>query len=81
MNPPEHHTRYIVGRIFWLSTMAMLLGAFLLTVGYQSGELLVQIGSSGLSGLVGFLGGKMANTAGQAQSEPRSSEGATGGTA
>lgn len=54
------HTRFIVGCITLLSILAIALGSYLLLKGYQSGELLAQMASSGLSGLIGFLGGKMA---------------------
>lgn len=60
MNPPNH-TRTIVLCITALSMAATGLGSYLLLKGFQSGELLAQMGSNGLSGLVGFLGGKMAN--------------------
>ncbi len=42
--------------------VATTAGAYLLLKGFQQGELLAQMGSNGLSGLVGFLGGKMANS-------------------
>lgn len=58
MNPVSH-TRFIVGCITALSAIAMGLGFWLLKLGYQSGELLVTNGGvGGISGLVGFLGGK-----------------------
>jgi hypothetical protein len=56
----NHHTRFIVICITLLSGMAIGAGTYLLVSGYQSGELLAQMASSGLAGLVGFLGGKMA---------------------
>jgi hypothetical protein len=56
----NHHTRFIICCITLLSMMAVGAGTYLLVSGYQSGELLAQMASSGLSGLVGFLGGKMA---------------------
>lgn len=62
MNPPNH-TRFIVGSITLLSAAAIGCGTYLLLKGYQSGELLAQMASSGLSGLIGFLGGKMASNA------------------
>lgn len=53
------HTRYIIGCITLLSTVAMVLGFWLLLKGYQSGELLITNGGvGGLSGLVGYLGGR-----------------------
>lgn len=56
---PVSHTRFIVGCITALSAIAMGLGFWLLKLGYQSGELLVTNGGvGGISGLVGFLGGK-----------------------
>ena len=56
---PVSHTRFIVGCITILSAIAMGLGFWLLKLGYQSGELLVTNGGvGGISGLVGFLGGK-----------------------
>lgn len=58
MNPPNH-TKFIVGAITLLSVLAIASGAWLLLKGFQSGELLAQMASSGLSGLIGFLGGKM----------------------
>lgn len=61
MNPPSH-TRFIVGCITLLSMAAVGTGAYLLLKGFQSGELLAQMASSGLSGLVGFLGGKMSSS-------------------
>lgn len=53
------HTRFIIGSITFLSFVAMVLGFWLLLKGYQSGELLVTNGGvGGISGLIGFLGGK-----------------------
>lgn len=58
MNPVSH-TRFIVGCITVLSTIPIVLGYMLLDHGYQAGELLVTNGGvGGISGLVGFLGGK-----------------------
>ena len=65
----EDHTNFIVGCITLLSIVAMALGFHLLLRGFQSGELLVTNGGvAGLSGLVGFLGGKM--TSAQQKAEP-----------
>lgn len=58
---PNNHTRFIVLCITGLAMMATGAGAYLLLKGFQQGELLAQMGSNGLSGLVGFLGGKMAS--------------------
>lgn len=60
MNPPNH-TKFIVLCITGLAMAATLVGSYLLLKGFQSGELLAQMGSNGLSGLVGFLGGKMSS--------------------
>lgn len=43
-----------------LSIVALLVGAALMFRGYQGGEIAMTIASGGLSGLVGFIGGKMA---------------------
>lgn len=42
-----------------ISIVALLVGAGLMFRGYQGGEIAMTIASSGLSGLVGFIGGKM----------------------
>lgn len=56
----QDHTALIVKWVGFLSSLAMVLGAVLLYKGYQSGELLVTSGGvAGISGLVGFLGGKL----------------------
>lgn len=56
---PQSHTRFIIACITFLSAIAMGLGFWLLLKGYQSGELLVTNGGvGGISGLIGFLGGK-----------------------
>lgn len=53
------HTRFIVACIAVLSAIAMGLGFYLLLRGYQSGELLITNGGvGGISGLIGYLGGK-----------------------
>lgn len=52
------HTRLIVSVIGVLSAGALALGAWLIVRGYQTGELLIQTGGSGVTGLLGFLGGK-----------------------
>lgn len=52
------HTRLIVSTIGILSAGALALGAWLIFKGYQTGELLIQTGGSGVTGLLGFLGGK-----------------------
>lgn len=52
------HTRFIVACITLLALIATGCGSYLLLKGFQSGELLAQMGSNGLAGLVGFLGGK-----------------------
>lgn len=55
-----NHTRFIIGCITLLSSEAIVAGYHLLSLGYQSGELLVTSGGvAGISGLVGFLGGRM----------------------
>lgn len=61
MNPPNH-TRFIVLCITILAMVATGGGTYLILKGFQQGELLAQMGSNGLSGLVGFLGGKMASS-------------------
>ncbi len=54
-----NHTRFIIACITLLSLVAMCLGFWLLLKGYQSGELLVTNGGvGGISGLIGYLGGK-----------------------
>ena len=51
-------TTFIILCISCLSLVSMLLGAYLLLKGFQSGELLVTNGGvAGLSGLIGYLGG------------------------
>jgi len=49
----------VVITIMLLSALAMILGFLLLVKGFQSGELLVQSGGvAGISGLLGYLGGR-----------------------
>jgi hypothetical protein len=67
----NNHTIFIVGCITFLSGVAMGLGFYLLLKGFQSGELLVTNGGvAGLSGLIGFLGGKMTSTQQKAEIAP-----------
>lgn len=58
MNSPGH-TRFIVLCITVMAMAATSFGGYLILKGFQQGELLCQMGSNGLSGLVGFLGGKV----------------------
>lgn len=62
MNPPAH-TKFIVGCITLLSGVFGGCGFYLILRGYQAGELYATTGGMGLSGLIGFLGGKMAANA------------------
>lgn len=56
----QSHTRFIVGCITGISSLALLCGMISIFKGYagQGGEIFVTTGASGLSGLVGFLGGQ-----------------------
>lgn len=51
-----NHTKFIVAIIGILSLVALGAGTWLIYKGYQTGELLIQTGGMGVSGLLGMLG-------------------------
>lgn len=56
---PADHTPLVINWIGWLSVISIVTGAIVIVVGYASGELMVTSGGvAGISGLVGFLGGR-----------------------
>lgn len=62
MDTNPSHTRFIVGCITAITIVCIGCGFWLLLKGFQSGEILITSGGcSGLSGLIGFLGGKMSS--------------------
>lgn len=52
-----------VDRITIISIVSLIVGGLLMWKGFQGAEIALTIASSGLSGLVGFIGGKMASKA------------------
>lgn len=57
-------TKFIVLCITILGLVSFVIGGLLVWKGFQGGELIAGGGSSAVTGLIGFLGGKMMTPAG-----------------
>lgn len=57
MNPADH-TKYIITCVSFLSFTALTLGGFLEYKGFAGGAVLIGAGGNGLTGLIGYLGGR-----------------------
>lgn len=62
MTHPQDHTRFIVGCVTVLASLAALEGGWLLWKGFAGGGELVITLNTAISGLVGFLGGRRSST-------------------
>lgn len=52
------HTKYIISCITFLSFVALMSGAWLVFKGFEGGAVLIGAGGNGLTGLIGYLGGR-----------------------